>query len=78
MTLTFFDKEFKINYFSPLKLGDELVCEAVVLYEGRTHMILECVAAVGDRVIAKTLGTYNVYTPKKDAPKLPAHEKAKL
>jgi uncharacterized protein (TIGR00369 family) len=61
--------EFKINYISPVKLGETMVAEAKIKSMGKSHAVMECHVfrpkeeKVND--VAVALGTYNIYPAKK-------------
>ncbi len=54
--------EFKINYLSPVKLGEIIYCDAKVKFKGKSHAVLEChVFREEGKDIAFAVGTYNIY-----------------
>ncbi len=54
--------EFKINYLSPIKLGEKIYCDAKVKFKGRSHAVLEChVFREEGKDVAFAVGTYNIY-----------------
>tara|TARA_Y100000768_G_C23844437_1_gene617763 strand:- start:280 stop:732 length:453 start_codon:yes stop_codon:yes gene_type:complete len=56
--------EFKMNYFSPTRLGDELVAEGYIESAGKRIIITTGVIRAKNRdnvVIAKGMGTFNAY-----------------
>lgn len=54
--------EFKINYLSPVKLGETIFCDAKVKFKGRSHAVLEChVFREEGKDVAFAVGTYNIY-----------------
>ncbi|MBF0493099.1 MAG: PaaI family thioesterase [Deltaproteobacteria bacterium] len=61
--------EFKINYISPAKLNDKLVCDAKIKSKGKSHAVVECHVFRPDeedkRDVAIALGTYNIYSTQK-------------
>ena len=61
--------EFKMNYLSPVKLGETIVAEAKVKFQGKSHAVVECHVFRPQeetrKDIAMALGTYNVYPAKK-------------
>lgn len=61
--------EFKINYISPVKLGETIYAEAKIKYQGRSHAVMEChvfrAKEQNRKDIAVALGTYNIYSAKK-------------
>ncbi len=61
--------EFKINYISPVKLGETIYAEAKIKYQGKSHAVMECHVfrkkEEDKKDIAMALGTYNVYSFKK-------------
>lgn len=61
--------EFKINYFSPIKLGDELLGVGEVIFEGNKLMSSEgTIYSVNNdmKVVCKGLGTFNSYPIEKN------------
>ncbi|MFO1518705.1 MAG: PaaI family thioesterase [bacterium] len=61
--------EFKINYISPVKLGETIVGDAKIKSKGKSHAVIECHVfrpKEEDRKdVAVALGTYNIYPNKK-------------
>ncbi len=54
--------EFKINYFSPVKLGEKIFCDSKVKFKGRSHAVMEChVFREEGKDVAFAIGTYNIY-----------------
>ncbi|HKY63141.1 MAG TPA: PaaI family thioesterase [bacterium] len=54
--------EFKINYLSPVKLGEKIHCDAKVKFKGKSHAVLEChVFREEGKDVAFAVGTYNIY-----------------
>lgn len=54
--------EFKINYLSPVKLGEKIFCDAKVKFKGRSHAVIEChVFREEGKDVAFAVGTYNIY-----------------
>ena len=54
--------EFKINYLSPVKLGEKIYCDAKVKFKGKSHAVLEChVFREEGKDVAFAVGTYNIY-----------------
>lgn len=60
--------EFKINYLSPVRLGEKLLCQAQTIYFGRSHAITEAEISVSERKVARAMGTYNLYRPRLEPP----------
>lgn len=61
--------EFKINYISPVRLGETIVGHAKIKYLGKSHAVIECHVfrpkEEARKDIAMALGTYNIYPTKK-------------
>lgn len=61
--------EFKINYISPVKLGETIYGEAKIKYKGKSHSVMECHVfrpqEKDKKDIAMAIGTYNIYSLKK-------------
>lgn len=61
--------EFKINYLSPVKLGETIFADAKIKYQGRSHAVMEChvfrAKEEDKKDIALAVGTYNIYAAKK-------------
>lgn len=61
--------EFKINYISSVKLGETIVAEAKIKFQGRSHAVMECHVfrpkEEARKDVAVSLGTYNIYPAKK-------------
>jgi len=56
--------EFKINYLSPVKIGETIFCDAKIKYSGKSHAVIEFhVFREEGKDIAVGVGTYNIYTP---------------
>ncbi|MBS1646857.1 MAG: PaaI family thioesterase [Bacteroidetes bacterium] len=56
--------EFKINYFNPCLLGDELIGESYIERAGKRIIIVSGVIKTANRnneIIAKAMGTFNSY-----------------
>lgn len=56
--------EFKLNYFSPAFVNDEIVAKAKVEQKGKRILYCSCDVMCTNRnniVIAKALGTFNAY-----------------
>lgn len=54
--------EFKINYISPVKLGEKIFCDSNVKFKGRSHAVVEChVFREEGKDVAFAVGTYNIY-----------------
>ncbi len=55
--------EFKINYISPVKLGETIYCDSKIKYLGKSHAVIEAHVhrLHGKKDIAVALGTYNIY-----------------
>lgn len=54
--------EFKINYLSPVNLGETIFCDAKIKFRGRSHAVIEChVFREEGKDVAVALGTFNVY-----------------
>lgn len=61
--------EFKINYFTPIKLGDELIGHGKVVFAGNRLMSCEGTILIenrGDILASKGLGTFNAYPVEKN------------
>ena len=55
--------EFKINYLSPVKLGENIFCDGKIKFLGKSHAVLEChVFRDEGKDIAVAIGTYNIYS----------------
>lgn len=53
--------EFKINYLSPVKLGETIHCDAKIKFKGKSHAVIEChVFRVEGKDVAFAVGTYNI------------------
>ena len=60
--------EYKLNYLAPALLNDQLVAKAKVEQKGNRLLIISCdVYCVNreNKLIAKSLGTFNAYDAKK-------------
>ncbi len=54
--------EFKINYISPVKLGEKIFCDAKLKFLGKSHAVIEChVFRDEGKDVAFAVGTYNIY-----------------
>jgi len=54
--------EFKINYLSPVNLGEKIYCDAKIKFKGRSHAVTEChVFREEGKDVAFAVGTYNIY-----------------
>jgi len=54
--------EFKINYLSPVNLGERIFCDAKLKFKGRSHSVIEChVFREEGKDVAFAVGTYNIY-----------------
>ncbi len=56
--------EFKVNYLSPVKLGETVFALSKIKFYGKSHAVVDChVFREHDerREIALALGTYNIY-----------------
>ncbi|UTW60624.1 PaaI family thioesterase [bacterium SCSIO 12741] len=53
--------EFKINYLNPAKTGSILEGKGQVIRQGKRLQVVEGEIKVGDLIIAKAMGTFNVY-----------------
>lgn len=54
--------EFKVNYLSPVQLGEKIYCESKLKFKGRSHGVTEChVYREAGKDIAFAMGTYNIY-----------------
>lgn len=55
--------EFKINYLSPVKLGETIFCDAKVKYAGKSHAVIEFhVWREVGKDVAVGVGTFNIYS----------------
>ncbi len=55
--------EFKINYLSPVQLGEKIYCDTKVKFRGRSHAVIEFhVFRDEGKDIAVGVGTFNVYS----------------
>lgn len=50
--------EMKVNYMSPVQLGEELKAVGRVIRSGRTLTIVEADVFIDDKIVIKALGTY--------------------
>jgi len=57
--------EFKINYLNPAKLGDVLTGSAQIDYIGKRLVVTSGFIKCGERLIAKGMGTFNLYPMEK-------------
>lgn len=57
--------EFKINYLNPAKLGDKLTGTAQIDYIGKRLVVTSGFIKCGDKLIAKGMGTFNLYPMEK-------------
>ncbi len=54
--------EFKVNYLSPVQLGEKICCESKLKFKGRSHAVTEChVYREAGKDVAFAMGTYNIY-----------------
>jgi uncharacterized protein (TIGR00369 family) len=57
--------EFKMNYLSPVKLGETILAEAKIKFKGKSHAVMECHVfrpkEEARKDIAISVGTYNLY-----------------
>jgi uncharacterized protein (TIGR00369 family) len=55
--------EFKINYFSPVRLGDVLIGNGMVISSGKRIIVAEgkIIDQKTGNVVAKAMGTFNAY-----------------
>lgn len=54
--------EFKINYLTPVNLGEKIFCDGKVKFKGRSHAVIEChVLHEEGKDVAVAIGTYNIY-----------------
>lgn len=54
--------EFKVNYLSPVQVGEKIYCESKLKFKGRSHAVTEChVYREAGKDIAFAVGTYNIY-----------------
>src|SRR5262245_31314342 len=57
--------EFKMNYLSPVKLGETMLAEAKIKFKGKSHAVMECHVFLpkeeARKDIAIAVGTYNIY-----------------
>mmetsp|Transcript_12116 Transcript_12116/g.16738 ORF Transcript_12116/g.16738 Transcript_12116/m.16738 type:complete len:160 (-) Transcript_12116:123-602(-) len=56
--------EFKINYYKPVQLGETIFCESQILHKGRSHVIIGCTVTAGEKRVAQSIGTYNIWRKK--------------
>ncbi len=55
--------EFKINYLSPVKIGETIFCEAKVKHAGKSHAVIEFhVFRDEGQDVAVGVGTFNLYS----------------
>jgi uncharacterized protein (TIGR00369 family) len=55
--------EFKLNYLSPVHLGETIFCDAKVKYAGKSHAVIEFhVWREKGKDVAVGVGTYNIYS----------------
>ena len=58
--------EFKLNYLSPVKLGETIFCDAKVKYAGRSHAVIEFhIWREQGSDVAVGVGTFNIYSKSK-------------
>lgn len=57
--------EFKINYLNPALKGDRIFGEAVIDYKGQRLVVTSGTLRTKDKLIAKGLGTFNLYPASK-------------
>ena len=56
--------EFKINYISPIRLGETIYCDARIKSKGKSHAVMEAhVFRDEGKDVGMALGTYNIYSP---------------
>lgn len=61
--------ELKINFLSPVNLGETIYCDAKIKFRGRSHVVIEChVFREEGKDVAVALGTFNVYSAQKINP----------
>lgn len=54
--------EFKINYLSPVQIGETIFCDAKVKYAGKSHAVVEFhVFREEGKDVAVGVGTFNIY-----------------
>ena len=54
--------EMKTNFLNPVKLGDILIGEGVIDFEGQSLIVTSaCLKLKNDKMIAKGIGTFNLY-----------------
>jgi len=62
--------EFKINYLSPVRLGETILADSKIKFRGNSHAVVESHVFRPNeekkKDIAVALGTYNVYSTKGD------------
>ena len=63
--------EFKINYFSPVRLGDVLIGKGKVISAGNRIIVAEgnIINEKTDKIVAKAMGTFNAYPYQKSGMK---------
>lgn len=55
--------EFKINYLSPVQVGETIYCDAKIKHAGKSHAVVEFhIFREEGKDIAVGVGTYNLYT----------------
>jgi uncharacterized protein (TIGR00369 family) len=57
--------EFKINYLNPALKGDRVFGEALIDHRGQTIVVTSGTLKTKDKLIAKGLGTFNLYPASK-------------
>ena len=57
--------EFKINYLNPALKGDRIFGEAIIDYKGQRLVVTSGTLRTKDKLIAKGLGTFNLYPASK-------------
>ncbi len=60
--------EFKINYISPVRLGETIHGKSKIKFKGNSHSVMECHVfrpqEENRKDVAMALGTYNIYPGK--------------
>lgn len=55
--------EFKLNYLSPVKLGETIFCDAKIKYAGKSHAVIEFhIWREKGNDVAVGVGTFNLYS----------------
>ncbi|NLZ54490.1 MAG: PaaI family thioesterase [Thermoanaerobacteraceae bacterium] len=60
--------EMKLNFLSPGSIGDRLIAKGKIIKEGKTLIIADGEVYSGNKLIAKSLGTYFAQKTKSDIP----------